>query len=71
MFLDQFPEVSPGEIKVFEDEIQWVSCNKEWLSTQLSGLSDPPTYGELSAIPLATEGWQQIFDQWKDRTIIS
>lgn len=31
----------------------------------------PPTYSALSALPIALQGWQKIFDQWKTKGIIS
>lgn len=43
------------------------------LESLLSGISTvPPTYAELSALPIATDGgWQKYFDAWKSEGIVS
>lgn len=43
------------------------------LASLLSGISTvPPTYAELSALPIATDGgWQKYFDVWKAQGLIT
>lgn len=31
----------------------------------------PPTYAELSSLPISNMGWQQYFDDWRSKGIIS
>lgn len=37
----------------------------------LSSIKSPPTYVELSSLPIASQGWQKYFDQWKAQGIIA
>lgn len=59
-----------GGVIVYEEDSGWLSCDPNWLAGTL-GSTVPPTYAALSALPIASQGWQKIFDQWKERGIVS
>jgi len=41
------------------------------LATLLGSVTIPPTYAEVSTLPIASDGgWQVYFDDWKARGII-
>ena len=49
-----------------------VTCSQANFSSMFANIVAPPTYAALSAMPIATVGgWQQHFDSWKTRGLIS
>jgi hypothetical protein len=67
---NNFPSSPYGGVIVYQDDSGFVSCDAQWLASVL-GDTVPPTYEGLSALPLAQQGWQRIFDQWKEKGIVS
>lgn len=54
---------------VYEDSTSWTDVDPNWLASQ-QPTSNPPTYAELSALEIASQGWQKVFDQWKEKGIV-
>lgn len=70
-----FPVLPDGNVAVFQDYLnndiqQTVGIDPLTLENTLAGGSVPPKYSELSALPIAQQGWQRIFDDWKERGLV-
>ena len=49
-----------------------ITCNPSIFADMTSAITSlPPTYAALSALPIASAGWQQYFDAWKAAGYIS
>ena len=69
---DNFPSQDNGNIGVGTINGVVVSIVASNITALFGAISTPPTYAELSALPVATAGgWQPIFDQWKAQGLIS
>lgn len=66
-----FKSLSNGQVIVFKGEYGPVGYNPTNASNDFPGMSEPPTHAALSALPIAKQGWQQIFDSWKSTGVIS
>jgi hypothetical protein len=66
-----FESLADGSVIVMRDGDDFTTCDPNWLSQNTTAISDPPTYDKLSSLPMALQGWQKIFDQWKEKGIVS
>lgn len=57
-------------VQEFKDG-SYVSIDQTTLMNLTAGTSANPTYAELSGLTIASQGWQPIFDSWKERGIVS
>jgi hypothetical protein len=64
-------ELMMGDLVVYTNGNDFTTCNGEWLVGELASCSIPPTHEELSALPMAEQGWQKVFDQWKSQGLIN
>lgn len=60
------------ELETFADGGR-ISVTPENLTSLLSGVATvPPSYAELSALPIARAGgWQKYFDDWQSKGVIT
>lgn len=67
-----FSQDSFGEVIVQSfDNGTFISIDSTILMNLTAGTSANPTYAELSGLTIASQGWQSIFDSWKERGIIA
>lgn len=73
-WVDSLPTDSHGNItlETFVDGGH-ISVSPTNLTSLLAGVTTvPPTYAELSALPIAsTGGWQKYFDAWKAKGLVN
>lgn len=69
---EHFEPNSTGFLLVFSDLEQNESIWFDHTQTTdvFGAISTPPAYEELSALTIASQGWQRIFDQWKEKRIV-
>jgi hypothetical protein len=65
--------VDEGQVSVYTSqysaEVAYETvCDVDWLAGTISGAN---TYADLSALPIASQGWQKVFDQWKEKGLIA
>lgn len=65
-----FPMID-SNLMILQDNNVVVFCTPTTLESILSGVTVPPTYSELIALSITSQGWQTIFDQWKANGIVS
>lgn len=59
-------EAAPGGVLVYQDATDSVIFDAADPNGVFASITTtPPTYAALSALPVASQGWQKIFDQWK------
>lgn len=68
--IDTFPDYGNGQVVIWTVDNGLTTSHPEWLADEFSSLSVPPTYVELSDLPIAEKRWQRIFDQWKKKGIV-
>ncbi len=67
-----FTDLGPDDLPViatYGDTV--VECSPDTFGALAGAVSVPPTHTELSALPIAAQGWQQHFDQWLAKGLIS
>lgn len=71
-----FPSGPDGQVIVFETADLAVGVDPV-AQTAAGGIfatvasDNPPTYAALSALACASQGWQQVFDAWKEKGLVS
>ena len=65
------PDKNSVELETWPDGQTKVSCEVTTLASLLGSVAVPPTHVALSALPVASAGWQQYFDAWKTVGYIS
>ena len=48
-----------------------IICTPEKLAAMTSTVADAATHAELSALPIASQGWKTYFDEWKAKGYIT
>jgi hypothetical protein len=59
-----FSEIDTSIYNVYEKEGILYTINQDQCNSLFNSIINP-TYASLSSLPCAIQGWQQIFDQWK------
>lgn len=67
-WIEQNFTVSDGGVTVYTSLEVDITCGLDWLAETIGTAK---TYADLSALPIAAQGWQKVFDYWKERGIIS
>jgi hypothetical protein len=65
-----FTQFEGDNYTFYSDENGFIVSDINFVAEQLNGCSTPPTYTEVSALAIALQGWQRIFDQWKEKGLI-
>lgn len=69
--LTSFPNDGTN-IVVYSESYLSVVINVADVTTIFGSItSAPPAYAALSSLPIALQGWQKVFDQWKESGIVS
>jgi hypothetical protein len=50
---------------VYTDADFFITVDNTQITTNFGNLTAPPTYADLSALQIAQQGWQKVFDKWK------
>ena len=69
--IDNLPPIGVGQVCVYTDDTGSIGFDPSDPAGMFSTISQPPTYTALSALPCAAQGWQKVFDQWKQSGLVS
>jgi hypothetical protein len=68
---NNFPQFRDEFVVYQTDEGEFTTISETNIQLLFGDLDAPPKYEVLSAMPIAKQGWQPIFDQWKEKGLIS
>lgn len=63
-----FADRGSNQVAVYTEQNGEIVCDADWLATTTGTATK---YADLSALSIASQGWQKIFDQWKANGIVS
>lgn len=68
---EHFPLLPNGEVMIYKTARGYYGYDPTRAAMDFGNLGASPAHSVLSALPLAAQGWQRIFDDWKERGLVS
>jgi hypothetical protein len=64
---DNFKFNNDGYVMIYNGENSDLACDENFLSDLIISCE---TYEDLCKLEVASQGWQKIFDQWRERQFV-